>query len=199
MLRIEVQPRGDIAELQVQIHDHHAHGRDLPQAHGDVGGNGGLSDAAFGRENTDHSALAAFRLLRLIRPVAAGEGLARPLQKHPHLCRIGRGAEDIPDSGPHGLQDESGIRLADQENRQVRDLDVKHSGEAQGLVDRHVRPQHKNLRLLLVQLGEKVVGTGGQNVGQECLHAALQPAGNRLPQPVVKVSVRRDQDEAAHL
>ena len=131
--------------------------------------------------------------------MTVGEGLAGPLQKDPHLRRIGRGAEDVPDAGPHGLQDEIGIRLADQKNRQVRGLDVKHHGEAQSLVDRHVGTQDENLRAFLVQLGEQVVGAGGQDVGQECLHAALEPARHRLPQAVVKVRVRCDQDEAAHL
>ena len=66
--------------------------------------------------------LPRFRLAGLVwRPVAAGEGLAGTFQKDPDLRRIGRGAEDVPDAGAHGLQDEVGIRLADQENAQVRE------------------------------------------------------------------------------
>ena len=54
VLGVEIERGGDVAELQVQVHDHHAHRCDLAQADGDVGGDGGFSYAAFGGEDADN-------------------------------------------------------------------------------------------------------------------------------------------------
>ena len=195
---LQVQARGHVPELQVQVHDHHAHGRHLAQPDGDVGGDRGLADPAFGGEDADHQPLGAVRLAGRRGSVAGGERLAGPLQQHPDLGRVRRRAEDVADAGPHGQQDEVRIGLADQDDAELGKLDVEYRRQAQGVLHRHVRSQDQDLGPFLVEAGEELRRVRGIDE-REGLQAARKAAGQRLADAGIEIRVRRNQDKAAHL
>ncbi|GAP54655.1 hypothetical protein AHiyo6_12200 [Arthrobacter sp. Hiyo6] len=176
---VEVQPGGDVAKLQVQVHNHHAHRGNLAQSDGDVGGDGGFAHSSLGGEDTDDEAAAALRRRGGLCPVAAGELLGCPLQQHTDFGGLRVRAQNVPDAGAHGMQDEIGVRLADQDDAQLRKLDIQDGCQSKGLVHGHPGAQDKNLRLL-DQLCKEVVWIGGQHAREERLYAALQAAGNGL-------------------
>ncbi len=92
MLGVEIEGGRDVPELQVQVHNHHAHRRNLAQPDGNVGGNGGLADSAFGGEYADDQALVGFGGgLRCRHAVPASERLSYALQEDPDLRSIGVG------------------------------------------------------------------------------------------------------------
>ena len=130
-------------------------GRHLAQPDGDVGGDRGFADPAFGGEDADHQALGAVRLAGRRGPVAGGERLAGPLQQHPDLGRVRRRAEDVADAGAHGQQDEVRICLADQDDAELGKLDVEHRRQAQGVLHRHVRSQDQDLGPFLVEAARR--------------------------------------------
>ena len=199
VLRVEVEAGGDVAKLQVRSTITTLMGAILPRPTARLVAMVVLPTPPLGEKTPITRPL----LLSACLGCSGRWRLAKDWQARSSstrmLCGVGGRAEDVPDAGAHGLQDELRIRFADQENRKVRDLDVEHGGQAQRLVDGHIRAEDEDLGLFLVELGEQVVGAGGQDIGEERLHAALEPARNCLPQAAVEVRVRRDQDEAAHL
>ena len=140
----------------------------------------------------------AFGLLDGCGPAPARVGLAGPLQQHPDLGRIRLRAEDVPDAGAHGEQDKGRVRLADQDDAELRQLHIEDRGEPQGILHRDVRPQDEHLGALLVEVREQLAGVRRVDE-REGLQPAREPAGQGLPDAGVEVGVRGDQDKAAHL
>ena len=200
VLRVEVKPRRDIAELQVEVHDDHAHGGDLAEADGDVGGKGGFTDPALGGEHADHQALAAvFHRLCFRAPVAGGEGLAGTFQQNPDLGGVSLRAEDVPDAGAHGVDQERRLDVADQHQAEAGELDVEDLGETQGLLVGDVRADDEDFGLLLVEEGEQFRGASREDVRGDGLDGAAEAVGDGGPQLLVELGAGGEEDEPAHL
>ena len=162
VFRVEVEPRGDVPELQVQVHDHHAHGRDSCPGRWQCWWRWwSLPTPPLGEKTPITSALVALGLLDCRGPADGWRRTGRPAPAAPGS---GRGRTDglrmsrIPARMASRMKAGSGSPT----RRTLRSgtWTSKHGGEAQGVVDRNIRAEDQDLRALLVQAGEQFVRIG---------------------------------------
>ncbi len=196
VLRGQAQRRGAVAELHVQINQHGRLRRGGGEPDGQVGGDGGLADAALGRGDGDDPAGVALGLGGRPQHSAAARGrLTGPLDGGADLGHVAVGRKQVADAGAHRSLPHLRRRVGHEDHGDAGALDVEPGGQRQHLGRRCVRADEQDVGQLAVdELLEQAGGVAREAARRE---DGDVPVG-RLLHPQDQVLTCTGQDDAAH-